>query len=47
MVDMEGGSRDQQSTSLAFIQNTLRNMLLYRHLVQCFLVMDRPLSVDY
>lgn len=40
-------SGHDQSTSLAFVLNTIRNFLLYRHLCQIYLVGDRPLTIDY
>ena len=46
MLGADDSGRDQY-TSLAFVQNTIRNFMLYRHLCQVYLVGDRPLTIDY
>jgi len=44
MPSIQGSS---QTSLKAFLQNTIRNFLLYRHLVSSHLVGEKPLTSDY
>lgn len=47
MFGVDSGGREVQYTSIPFIQNQIRNCLLYRHLCKIYLNIEKPLKADF